>query len=131
MTISETFNVKVTYLSNFRKFQKIEVSLVMPETLKSEIHDIESVYLSIRDSEDNPIAGWTKSIKMQDENNQELSIEIHQRKLIDLFRNPQKVEFDFTIHRKLSPGTYVAKIYLIDKYLISTKFRVRKWFWFF
>lgn len=131
MTSSENLNAKVTYPGNFGKFQKIEVSLTMPESLKSEIHDIESVYLSIRDSENKPIAGWTKSIAMQDENNKELSVEIHQRRLIDLYRNPQKVEFDFTTHEKLLPGIYVAKIYLIDQPLINVKFKVRKWFWFF
>ena len=127
----ENLIVNVTDSGKLKKVRRIKISLVLPESFKSEIHDIESVYLSIRDEENKPIAGWKKSVMVQDENDNYLSVEIHQIRLVDLFKNPQEVDFDFTTHGKLLGGSYSAKIYLVEKYLTSIKFRVRKWYEFF
>lgn len=131
MTNAENFNAKITCLSNFKKAQTIKVSLVIPEVFKSKIPDVESVYLSIRDEENNPIAGWTKSVVLKGEDNKDFVTEIHQTKLVNFFKNPQIVEFIFTTDGKLLPGIYVAKVYLIEKYLGNVKFKIGKRFWFF
>lgn len=126
------FCVKITQLKGMlKKTQKIKISFFIPEIFRTNDAEIKSVHLSIRDEDNNPIAGWIKNTIVRGRDNKDLLIEVHKTKLVDFYKNPQEITFEFVAEGKLLPGTYTAQVYTVDEFLGSVEFKVRGWFWFF
>ena len=126
------FCVKITQLKGMlKKAQKIKVSFFIPEIFKTPHADIKSVHLSIRDEDNNPIEGWVKTTIVKGKDNKDLLTEVHKTKLVDFYKNPQEIIFEFIAEQKLPSGSYTAKIYTVDNYIGSVDFKIRKLFWFF
>jgi hypothetical protein len=122
-------NTKLT--SKAKKAKTLRISMRMPEFLKSKTTDSKPVYLTITDNKNNTIVGTIKDVKVKDEDNQAQTIAIHQSKMIDFNKNPQRLSFDYTIKENLKPGVYLAKVYTTDSYLGTVEFKVKDSFWFF
>ena len=132
MITTNNFCVKITQLKGMlRNAQKIKISFFIPEIFKTNNAEIKSVHLSIRAEDDNPIAGWIKNTIVKERDKKDLLTEVHKTKLVDFYKNPQEVIFEFLAEGRLLPGTYTAKVYTVDEFLGSVEFKVRKWLWFF
>lgn len=132
MMNTSKFCVKITALKGiFKKARKIKVSFFIAEIYKTIYADVKAVHLSIRDENNDAIAGWIKTTIVKGKDNKDLLTEIHKSKLVDFYKNPQEIDFEFIVQEELPAGVYTAKIYTIDEYLGSIDFRVRKRFWFF
>jgi hypothetical protein len=131
MTINK-FCVKITELKGMlKKAQKIKISFLIPEVFKTIYADVKAVHLSIRDENNDAIAGWIKTTIVRGKDKKDLLTEVHKSKLVDFYKNPQEIDFEFISQEKLPPGIYTARMYTIDEYLGSVEFKVRKRFWFF
>lgn len=131
MINTNNFCVKITHLKGMlKRVQKIKVSLMIPEIFKTSYAEIKSVYLSIRDEDNNPVNGWIKNTIVKGKYNKDLLTEVHRTKLVDFYKNPQEVEFEFISPEKLLPGTYTAQMYTTDEYIGSVDFRIKR-FWLF
>lgn len=132
MITTNNFCVKITPLKDMlKRVQKIKISFTIPQIFKTGFAEIKSVYLSIRDEDNNPIAGWIKNTIVRGKDNKDLLTEVHRTKLVDFSKIPQEIEFEFISEEKLSPGFYTAKIYTVEEYLGCVDFRIRNRFWFF
>ncbi|WP_460470675.1 hypothetical protein [Emticicia fontis] len=114
-----------------KKAQKIRISFFIPEIFKTHNAEIKSVHLSIRDEENNPIAGWIKNTIVKGKDKKDLLTEVHKTKLVDFYKNPQEIAFEFLAEGKLQSGVYTANVYTVDEFIGSVEFKIRKWFWFF
>ena len=122
-------NTKLT--SKAKKAKTLRISMRMPEFLKTETTENKPVYLIITDSKNNTIAETIKDVIVKDEDNREQTIAIHETKMVDFNKNPQKLSFDYVVKEKIKPGVYSAKIYTTDSYLGTVEFKVKDSFWFF
>lgn len=122
-------NTKLT--SKAKKAKTLRISMRMPEFLKTKTSESKPVYLTITDIKNNMIAGTTIDVKVKDENNIEQTIAIHQTKMIDFNKNPQRLSIDYVVKENLKPGVYSAKVYTTDSYLGTVEFKVKDSFWFF
>lgn len=126
------FCVKITELKGMlKKAQKIKISFFIPEVFKTIYADVKAVHLSIRDENNDAIDGWIKTTIVRGKDKKDLLTEVHKSKLVDFYKNPQEIDFEFISQERLTPGIYTAKMYTIDEYLGSVDFKVRKRFWFF
>lgn len=96
MINTHNFCVKITPLEDMlKRAQKIKISFTIPEIFKTGFAEIKSVYLSIRDVDNNPVAGWIKNTIVKGKDNKDLLTEVHRTKLIDFSKIPQEIEFEF------------------------------------
>jgi chromosome segregation ATPase len=122
-------NSKLT--TKAKKVRTLRISMRIPAFLKTESTENTPVYISITDNKNNAISGTIKEVSLKDEENKELKIAIHQLKMIDFNKNPQRLSFDYKVTEDLKPGIYSAKVYSTDTYLGTVEFRVKDSFWFF
>ncbi|RFS15545.1 hypothetical protein [Emticicia sp. C21] len=129
---TDKFCVEITELRGMLKdARKIKISFFIPEIFKTIYADVKAVHLSIRDENNDAIDGWIKTTIVRGQDKKDLLTEVHKSKLVDFYKNPQEVDFEFIAQEKLPPGIYTAKMYTVDEYLGSVDFKVRKRFWFF
>lgn len=124
----ETTKANQKETAKAKKVKALTVSLRIPTDLK--LNGAQDVYLSLTDSQNNPIITTLKTttITLADINE---VIPVHAIQRINFSPTTQRISLSIIPDHTLKPGKYRASVYTRDIYLGAVEFQLRDSFWFF